>query len=188
MRALLGFLMSICSFIAHMLAVICKSLYQILKLLRIRILALYLVVCGIVQLIWGFFSTGDGILYFWLVFAVCLLITVFSWIYAFRKKSALRKEEKQRQEERRQQRKADNEKNKRDRQLQKDGRKKSKQSKKLLSDAPVNAEQTFPVYFEALGHPGYIFAEYEDRYELYHNENGTLVYLRTDKKQEDQHD
>ncbi len=182
MRALLGILLGICTFIAHLLATVCKALYHVLKVLRIRILTLYLIVCGIVQLIWGCFSTGDGILYFWLGFTGCVLITVFSWIYAFHKQNARRNAERQQQEAKKRQKQLDKKKKKIEKRQEKEKQKQNKKSPELLPEAPGTAHQTYPVYFEAAGHPGYIFAEYEDRYELYRQDNGKLVYLRTDKK------
>ena len=47
-------------------------------------------------------------------------------------------------------------------------------------------EEVFPVfprYFEVEGHAGYLFAEYEDRYELFRRNGGGWDYIRTDYKE-----
>lgn len=104
-------------------------------------------------------------IYFWFGFIVCLLISLIGWLHALRTQRLRRSEARKRK-------KADQEEKKRI--LHE--RMKDKQR-------PIK-QQTYPVYYTVAGHEDYIFAEYTDRYELYRKENGQLVYLRTDFKQE----
>lgn len=50
-----------------------------------------------------------------------------------------------------------------------------------VQQTPVK-EVSAPVYYKVKQNPNYIMAEYADRYELYLNQNGKLVKIRTDIK------
>ena len=54
------------------------------------------------------------------------------------------------------------------------GSESAKQSKK---------KSVYPIYFTVKQDPRYIFAEYQDRYELYLKTDNGLQYVRTDNKQ-----
>lgn len=164
---LLGILSAVCNFLVKAIVTAVKIIYRLLKLLHIRILTLFLCVCGVVQLAFGFFSSYPAVVYFWFGLIVCLLITLISWLYTLRTQHFRRKEARMRK-------KADREEKER---IMRE-RLQERQTKKIQ-------EQSYPVYYEAAGHTGYVFAEYTDRYELYRNENGKLVYIRTDFKYTD---
>lgn len=172
MRMILSLLLMLLQFIAQLCYACIKGVYLLLKTLRIRVFALYLCVCGIVQLIWKPFSTGKGLALFCVGLGVCLLITVCSWISAFRRQSIRRK----REEEERRARKQEKEAKKRERRLK----------KQKAPPAPTAEAQVYPTYFEVEGRPGYVFAEYADRYELYYRDQDRMVYIRTDPKKEEQ--
>ncbi len=163
---LIGILSAILRLFVKGVVAAVKIVYRLLKALRIRALTLYLCVCGILQLVFGLFSmTEFMMIYFWFGFIVCLMISLIGWLFALRAQRLRRSEARKRK-------KADQEEKKRIlRERMEDKQRSVKQ-------------QTYPVYYAVAGHEDYIFAEYTDRYELYRKENGRLVYLRTDFKQE----
>lgn len=177
MRAILGLLLTLCSLVAHFLATCAKVVYTVLKIFHIRLLALYLCVCGIAQLIWKPFS-GGGAVWFWSGVAVCLLITLLSWVYTVHKRNVRRREERERKRAEREEKERLKEEKRR--------RKEERKRRKDEPPAPEVNSQTYPVYFEAEGHPGYVFAEFEDRYELYYRGAEGLIYVRTDLKQQEE--
>lgn len=171
-RMLLSFISMACSFVAHLIFTCLKVAYTVLKILHIRLLALYLCVCGILQLAFSLF-TGENAVYFWLGVACCLFATVVSWSITLRKKRAARRRA---QEEKRL---------KREEALAQKEEKRHKKAERRKHDTAKGegTQKVYPVYFEAEGHPGYVFAEYEDRYDLFRrSEDGKLVFVRTDPK------
>lgn len=65
---------------------------------------------------------------------------------------------------------------------------KTKKGEKRGGEEPKRAEvkqkkSVYPIYFSAKQDPRYVFAEYEDRYELYLKTDSGLKYVKTDKKQ-----
>lgn len=163
MKTLLRFLRAGIGAILHLLALFLKIVYNILKFFRVRILALYLTVCGIVQLFFHTFS-GWGAAYFWVGFALCALITVYGWVRFFREKNrrdSLDEQDKIVRSEERAEQKAET----------------------AAAIPPAAPTAVFPRYFEVEGHAGYMFAEYEDRYELFLRRNGGWDYIRTDYKE-----
>lgn len=147
----------------------CKIVYRILKLLRIRLLALYLVVCLILQLA---FHVFDGRAFvFWIGVGVCGFFTLLSWALFLKRKftkSKLKRERPKAKEAA-------------------DGTAEAEEA--LASDeaASVKAkkrEKERVKYYDVKGKPDYVFAEYTDRYELFHKSAGGLEYVRTDYKNE----
>lgn len=183
MRTILGLLMTLCNLVAHFIATCAKVVYTILKIFHIRLLALYLCVCGIVQLIWKPFS-GGGALYFWLGTAACLLVTLAGWVYAAHKRKIRKREE----EARKRAEQEEKEREKEEKRLQKEEKRRCKKERKHRKDEPPapSENKTYPVYFEVEGHPGYVFAEFEDRYDLYYRSADGLTYVRTDPKSKEE--
>lgn len=180
MRAILGLLMTLCSIIAHFVATCVRVVYTVLKIFHIRLLALYLCACGIAQLIWKPFSGGRA-LYFWLGFAACLAVTLLSWIYTVHKQNVRRREERERKQAE-QAEKARLKEEKKARKEEKRQRREERKRQRSEPPAPERTARNYPVYFEVAGHPGYVFAEFEDRYDLYYRGAEGLVYVRTDPK------
>lgn len=155
-------LSALCGAALHLLAIFLKIVYNILKLLRIRILALYLLVCGVLQLCFHLFGGAFGTVYFWTGFAVCCLPTLLSWTAGLRER--IRRKQLTEREYARKER-----------------------AEEL---APARTEQSraekipYPLWFEVENRPDFAFAEYEDRYELFHREECKWVYVRTDYKTE----
>lgn len=137
----------------------CKMVYGALKFFRVRILALYLVICGLVQLI---FHSFDGKAYvFWAGLGVCAVITLLSWIFFLKgksRRSRVKREEETQEEE--------------------PEREKTKKEKRVRKARRLER----PKYYDVAGREGYIFAEYSDRYELYFKGEGGYMLVRTDYK------
>ena len=142
--------------IAKLLAFCVKIIYNILKLLKIRVLALYLVVCGFVQLI--FHAFDENLVWFILGFALCCLITVTAWIVSFTRSKRAKA---------------------RTREPEKEERGEEKPSAPVSPPAPVREQ---PRYYWVKGHKDYYFAEYNDRYELFRRTESGDLYIRTDYK------
>lgn len=143
--------------ILHLLALCLKIVYNVLKILHIRLLALYLIVCGVVQLIWH--PIGRDTVWFWAFLGILCLVTLLSWVLWFQKKFSGRK--------------------RRDYEL---APAEDEESEPELSQPLKIEKPKEPEWFEAEGHPGYFFAEYEDRYELYRRTERGKVHVRTDYK------
>lgn len=133
--------------------------YAALKLFRIRILALYLVLCGLVQLIFHWF---DGRAYvFWAGLGVCGFITILSWVFFLKRKSSrnrVKRKEVPQEEE-----------------IEEEKPQKEKRVRKAR-------RSEYPKYYDVTGREGYVFAEYSDRYELYFKGEGGYMLVRTDYK------
>lgn len=145
-----------------------KIVYRILKLLRIRILALYLAVCGIVQL--AFHAFDGRIALFWAGFAVCAFLTLVSWVLHVRKRirgSRLVRTKRDTGE-------AEEEAKEEPAPEKKREKKHEKKEKKPSAERPK--------YYDVAGKPDYVFAEFGDRYELYRKDEGGLTLVRTDYK------
>ena len=147
-----------CGAAVHLLAIFLKIVYNILKLFRVRLLALYLAVCGLLHLCFHSFA-GMGIAYFWVGFAVCCLVTLYGYAGGaserLRRKNALEREccscEEPAQEE-----------------------------------AQCKAAQPpYPLWFAVEGREDFAFAEYRDRYELFRRDGEQWIYVRTDYKKEE---
>ena len=87
-KAILGILKAVATAVANAVILVVKLLYGILKFLRLRLLALYVLVCAVLSIFFPVF--GAGIVYFWVGFALCCVLTVGSWVFAFRRKIAAR--------------------------------------------------------------------------------------------------
>lgn len=148
--------------VVHLLVILLKIVYNILAFLKIRLLALYCIVCGILQLAYHPFS-GENAAWFWVGIALCLLATLFAWWRRFHKKQKRKEAERGREAER-------------------TAREEPAQEELAVAEAPKPAPARYPRYFDAAGHEGYIFAEYGDRYELYHREGNKLVLVIVDEK------
>lgn len=65
-----------------------------------------------------------------------------------------------------------------------------KKRKKLVAESQTEEKsseiktkkEVYPKYFKAKQNPNYVFAEYEDRYELFKIEKGKYAHVRTDYK------
>lgn len=137
-----------------------KIVYNVLKFLRIRLLALYLIVCALLQASFGIFNEGIFVAYFWVGVLLFLGLTVFGWTSRWREK----RKHKSLAESARAAR-ADS----------------GEWEERKPPYKPV--QPTYPMYFEVAGRPDYMFAEYEDRYELFVREASGWSYVKTDYKQ-----
>ena len=162
---MLTILKTLISSFLHLLAICAKIVYNVLKFLRIRLLALYLLVCGILYLIFGEFSGAYQTL-FWVGFAFFLLCTLLAWAKRFhgRGKKKRLEEERDRERERTEDELAASS-------FEKEPSPSKKQKKKQ------------PVYYEVEGKPDYIFAEFDDRFELYRRSGDELKIVRVDYKE-----
>ncbi len=133
----------------------CKIVYRILKLLRIRLLALYLVACGFCQLFFHAFS-GYTLAIFWVGFATCVLISLLSWFLSFRERNKRRK-------------------------LTRLANSPLPVEEDVLQ-APIPPSPAYPQYYGVEGKKDYMFAEYEDRYELYRQKGRGWILVQTDYK------
>ncbi|MDE6676097.1 MAG: hypothetical protein K2K12_00090 [Clostridia bacterium] len=138
----------------------CKVVYQILKWLRIRLLALYLVVCGILQLAFHVFDGKTFV--FWIGVAVCGCITLMAWVLYVRRKFAKSKV-------------------KRERPHTEEAAKEPQESEPVKEKKKAKERVK---YYNVAGREGYVFAEYSDRYELYFEDDSGLTLVRTDYKNE----
>lgn len=163
MVRLLGML---CGAVLHSLAIFLKIVYNILKILRMRILALYLLVCIILQLCFHLFGGAFGATYFWTGFAVCCLPTLFGWTEGLWERRR-RKKLAEREYEIREKREED--------------------TSFMQAEGVFREKVSFPLWFGVEGRPDFAFAEYEDRYELFRREEDKWVYVRTDYKTEGKH-
>lgn len=143
--------------ILHLLAICLKIVYNVLKIFRIRLLTLYLLVCGAIQLIWH--PIGRDTVWFWVFLGVFCLFTLLSWVVWFKKRFGGR-----------------------DRRVVETAPARDETSEPEMPLPKRREKPREPVWFEAEGHPGYFFAEYEDRYELYRRTENGNEYVRTDFK------
>ncbi len=153
----------------QVVALAIKIVYQVLKFTHLRLLALYLVVCGLLEVIMHPFSYPWDLL-FWVGLAVCVLVTLFGWFARFAEKSKRKKlsrEEKLRKKEEKKEKMAERE------ELP------AQEEKPIPTKKPA-----YPQYYNVEGREGYMFAEYADRYELFRRESSGWTYVKTDYKQE----
>lgn len=123
-------------------------------------LVLYLVVCGILQLI---FHVFDGKAFaFWIGVAVCGFITLMAWVLYFRQKFAKSKVKRERPHT--------------------EETVKEPQARGPVTEKKKDKERV--KYYDVAGREGYVFAEYSDRYELYFEGDSGLELVRTDYKNE----
>lgn len=125
-----------------------KFIFWVIKKAKLWLLIAYLLICGIIQLITGFFSqTGYNVI-FWAGLVIVAFITLF-WVLASYSSAMAKKSQARRAA--------------------------AKEKKE---------KEKFPKYYTVEGNPDFFMAEYKDRYELYHvEEGGKLTYIRTDKKE-----
>ena len=178
MGVFFGLITTVLQLIWKLISTVFKTVYEVLMFLRLRLLALYLIVCGFVQLFWKVFSQGGNMSYFWLGFALVCAVTVVGWVLA-----AIRRDRKNR--ENKEQENKDREKEQKRRAERKRQRREKRMGKEVKSPPIASLTGGFPIYYTAEGHEDYIFAEYEDRYELYRKQDGGFVYVRTDYKDKD---
>lgn len=139
-----------------------KAVYHVLKFLRVRILTLYLVICGLIQLIFRVFD-GRGYV-FWIGFCVCILITILSWVLFLRKKFATKRDRREK------------------RPLKEEPPQEETKEEKRGKRVRKARRNQQPKYYDVEGREGYVFAEYSDRYELYFRGEGGYMLVRTDYK------
>ena len=169
MKAFLALLKTLLSAVWTFVNTSLLTAYGVLKLLRIRLLALYVLVCFLVNLIWHPFQ-GTWLILFWVGLALCAAATLLSWTVtlAGRKQGGAEKRpEKERTEKRPE---------------------KERPQKKARPTPPPPSAPPPPRYFEVEGHPGYYFAEYDDRYELYLMTEYGARLVRIDEKTEQRYD
>lgn len=160
-RAVFGAIKLAVSAVFHVLWLAAKLVYRILAFLHIRLMALYLVVCALLSLFLPVFT--DGIVWFWVGFGLCAAVTLIGWVYsAHRAVSAAPRKTPKKEE--------------------------GSPAQGSPAQVPPAEEREepaarYPRYFEVEGHPGYFFAEYADRYELYMRGEDGAVYIRTDRKE-----
>ena len=153
--------------IGRLIATAAKVVYRVLKLLKVRLLALWLFVSAILALCGVFGRIGVG--WFWIGVGVCGAITALAWIFAVRRMILRKRLPREKEEEA-----APAEAPQKEEEPQKE---EPKQEKK---PAPVR----YPRWFDVEGNPDYFFAEYEDRYELFYRGPRGAEYVRTDYKNE----
>lgn len=140
-----------------MLALCLKIAYNILRVLKIRVLTLYLLVCGCAQLFFHAFENGNA-LWFWIGFALCCALTAIAWVVSFwrrRRRKARQKPPTEEPEE-------------------------EAEEQEEVSSPP----QPTVRYYTVKGHENFYFAEYDDRYELFEKRRDGDRYIRTDYKGE----
>lgn len=160
---------TVISAIVHLLALLIKIVYNIFKLLRIRLLALYLIVCGLTELIFRVFH-GAYAAVFWAGCVFCVLVTLVSWGSFLRRKLSRKRVA-------------------REARTPNDARPSEEvqaevQEESAQASAPPAQTERVPHYYDVAGAEGYVFAEYEDRYVLYRRTKNGLEYVRTDDKRE----
>ncbi len=161
----------------RLVATALKVIYRILKFFRIRLLTLYLVVCGLLQLCFHTFE-GFAVTYFWIGVAACAAVTLYGWTSRAREKA--RRRELARRE------RGEAEREKRERGNKREERVESTREERASApETPAFMPRAqYPQYFEVEGHEGFMFAEYEDRYELFRREASGWTYIRTDYKED----
>ena len=154
----------------RLLGIVCKIVYRALKFLHIRLLTLYVAVCGILAIFLPVFGR-TGRVYFWTGFAVCLLVTLLSWVVTVHKKIMSRPHTLQTEES------------------DEEGEAQPQESPAPTAApepapvaAPPQEQVRYPRYFDVEGRAQYFFAEYADRYELYRRTTRGAEYIRTDYK------
>lgn len=173
-------LASACNAVAHLLAIILKIVYNILRFFRVRLLALYLASCGIAQLCFRVFSGTFGSAYFWAGFGACCLVTLFCWISSVRARRRRKKAKRDLSAERAEE-SAPEEDRPPEKKKTRPRFRKEKNEGNAPPEPPVRTVK-YPQYYEVEGHADYMFAEYEDRYELFRREASGWSYVRTDYK------
>ena len=94
MRAIGKFFKTVFSGAAHLLALCCKIAYNILRMLKIRILTLYLAACGAAQLFFNAFA-GGKVVWFWTGAALCFGVTVAAWSVFFLKRRRVKERKRE---------------------------------------------------------------------------------------------
>ena len=149
----------------HLFATAAKIVYNLLKLLRIRLLTLWLVVSAILAIFGVFQRIGIG--WFWAGVGACAVITVFSWMFSVRgvlsRRRVPRKTELAPAE---------------------DETPMSEVPPPKKDIRPLPQRVKYPRWSDVADNPDYFFAEYEDRYELYYRGKNGAEYVRTDYKNE----
>ncbi len=139
-------------------------------------LLFYLVVCGVLQLLFQAFS-GLGIAVFWTGFAVCVLFSLTSWGAFLREKLKRKGVARKRQAPREGESGTEEEPSAQTPQRAEKPRGAEKKRRANEADEPV-----YPQFYAVEGHEGYAFAEYADRYELFFRGADGWVYVKTDYK------
>lgn len=165
---LFGVLKAIVSAVFKVVSLLFKVVYSVLAFLHIRLLALYLAVCALLSLFLPVF--GEGIAYFWAGLGVCAAITLVGWFVAARRALDARPRKPLREETA----------------AAESAAQPASAAPSQPAPAPVPppqpAPQRYPVYYDVEGQPGYFFAEYSDRYELYRRGENGAEYIRSDPK------
>lgn len=170
---------------------IAKLIYQILAFLKLRLLALYVLICLFVHLIWGVFPK-DSFNYELMIIGGIIIgvASLFVFINSLLKGSKFKFNHEQRPKA----------------EKQKPQKRKNRVDEPMLEIAGANtlaqpAAQNFyvppiqtaqavtlpngsvkPNFFRVSQNPKYIMAEYPDRYELYFDTGSQMKYIRTDYK------
>lgn len=166
---------AISAFFKALFAVV-KVVYRILSLLRVRLLALWLLVSAVLALCGVFGRVGMG--WFWAGVALCGAATLLSWAFALRKRrkrKALEREEPAEETE-----KPAEETEKPEEEKERPAEEEEPPREKPTRGAKRGER---PHYYDVEGLPGYFFAEYPDRYELYYRGKNGAERIRTDWKE-----
>lgn len=176
MGALLSMLLAGLKAVLQILALLFKIVYNILKAFRIRLLAVYLLACLIVQLCFHTFDDVFGKAYFYVGLAACILVTLYAWAKPLRE--ARRRKKLNRRERELEQRKDDDT----------PQEEKEENAPPAVHEKKPRKRERYPLYFDVEGRPDYMFAEYADRYELFKKSEHGFEYIRTDYKDGDNFD
>lgn len=158
-----------------------KIVYNVLKFLRIRVLALYLILCAILQLAFHVFS--GNMHWFWIFFAIFACLTATGWyVYLrekFKRESLVREQHTGHGAPPAEEPEAAPE--------EEPAQEYAPAPAPTPAPAPAPAParrpaRNYPQFFEVEGHEGYYFAEYPDRYELFRRTEDGDEHIRTDFK------
>ena len=163
-----GALISFFKLIGRFIVTAAKIVYRVLKLLKVRLLALWLFVSAILALCGVFKRVGIGM--FWVGVGLCGAITLLAWGVVVYRALVRRKVPREREEE-----------------LAPAEETPEPPPPPKEEPKPISKPEPrphYPLWFNVAGNPNYFFAEYEDRYELYYRGPHGAEYVRTDYKRE----
>ena len=155
-------------FVLFIIKTALKVVYNVLKLFKIRLLALWLIASGIMALS-GVYAR-IGIEWFWIGVGLCVASTIIAWLIAAGDASARKKLKRERKELAEEESSA---------QAARESEQRETRTEKR--EKPVK----YPRWYDVQGRPNYFFAEYADRYELFYRGQNGAVHVRTDYKEKD---
>lgn len=169
----MGAIISFFKLIGRLFVTAAKVVYRVLKLLKARLLALWLFVAAILALCGVFSRIGVG--WFWAGCGICAGITLIAWIYVIYRAIARRRVPREKGSEPAEEAAAQ----------EAPAQEAPPVPKEEVKPAPKEERGArYPLWFNVAGNPDYFFAEYEDRYELYYRGPNGAEYVRTDYKSE----